>query len=312
MLDAGRLSLDRPGRRRLQHDRRRGPPRARGIYVSNCPGKNAIAVAELAFGLILALDRRMPDNVAELRAGTLEQEGVLEGARALRDGRWGCSASAASAREVIRRAAGFGMNVVLWSRRFDGQDRPMTEQEARELGVEPALRTIRSTLAPTPADVASRADILSLHLALGPETQRTGGCRAAGATQAGRDRDQHRARRGRGLCGARRRGSRRRASRRARRLRRRAGGGDGGVQRSAGVAARRLRHASHRRIDRPGAGSDCRRNRPHHPQLQGDRPGAERREPGERERPRRTCSSSATATVPACSPTSSTTCAGAI
>ena len=42
----------------------------RGIYVSNCPGKNAIAVAELAFALMLALDRRMPDNVAELRAGT--------------------------------------------------------------------------------------------------------------------------------------------------------------------------------------------------------------------------------------------------
>src|SRR3989475_11330256 len=42
---------------------------ARGIYVSNCPGKNAIAVAELAFGLILALDRRIPDNVADLRAG---------------------------------------------------------------------------------------------------------------------------------------------------------------------------------------------------------------------------------------------------
>ena len=41
----------------------------RGIYVSNCPGKNAIAVAELAMGLILSLDRRIPDNVAELRAG---------------------------------------------------------------------------------------------------------------------------------------------------------------------------------------------------------------------------------------------------
>src|SRR5262249_31525554 len=42
---------------------------ARGIYVSNCPGKNSTAVAELAFGLILALDRRIADNVAELRAG---------------------------------------------------------------------------------------------------------------------------------------------------------------------------------------------------------------------------------------------------
>src|ERR1700735_1560769 len=35
----------------------------RGIYVSNCPGKNSVAVAELAFGLILALERRIADNV---------------------------------------------------------------------------------------------------------------------------------------------------------------------------------------------------------------------------------------------------------
>src|SRR5258705_4172262 len=41
----------------------------RGIYVSNCPGKNAIAVAELTLGLILALDRRIADNVIDLRAG---------------------------------------------------------------------------------------------------------------------------------------------------------------------------------------------------------------------------------------------------
>src|SRR5690349_8438842 len=41
----------------------------RGIYVSNCPGKNAVAVAELAIGLMLALDRRIADNVIDLRAG---------------------------------------------------------------------------------------------------------------------------------------------------------------------------------------------------------------------------------------------------
>src|SRR5688500_484568 len=41
----------------------------RGIYVSNCPGKNSIAVAELAFALILALDRRVVDNAVALRRG---------------------------------------------------------------------------------------------------------------------------------------------------------------------------------------------------------------------------------------------------
>src|SRR5262245_11061176 len=42
---------------------------AKGIRVANCPGKNAVAVAELAFGLMLAMDRRIPENVADLRAG---------------------------------------------------------------------------------------------------------------------------------------------------------------------------------------------------------------------------------------------------
>ena len=42
---------------------------ARAVSVSNCPGKNAVAVAELAWGLILALDRRIPDQTADLRAG---------------------------------------------------------------------------------------------------------------------------------------------------------------------------------------------------------------------------------------------------
>src|SRR5262249_10144112 len=41
----------------------------RGIYVSNCPGRNAVAVAELTFALMLAIDRRVLDNTEALRAG---------------------------------------------------------------------------------------------------------------------------------------------------------------------------------------------------------------------------------------------------
>jgi D-3-phosphoglycerate dehydrogenase len=47
----------------------------------------------------------------------------------------------------------------------------MTEAEARELGVEEALRSVPVSMAPTPADVAARADIFSVHLALAPETR---------------------------------------------------------------------------------------------------------------------------------------------
>ena len=53
----------------------------RGIYVSNCPGKNSIAVAELAFALILALDRRSPTTSIESAKRRMEQEGVFKSAR---------------------------------------------------------------------------------------------------------------------------------------------------------------------------------------------------------------------------------------
>ena len=96
MLDAGALSLIvRAGAGYNTIDV--AAASRRGIYVSNCPGKNAVAVAELTLGLILSLDRRIPDNVAELRAGTLEQEGVREGRAACTAGRSACSATATSA-----------------------------------------------------------------------------------------------------------------------------------------------------------------------------------------------------------------------
>src|SRR3954447_6204189 len=42
---------------------------AKGVLVANVPGRNSAAVAELTMGLLLAIDRRIPDNVADLRAG---------------------------------------------------------------------------------------------------------------------------------------------------------------------------------------------------------------------------------------------------
>jgi D-3-phosphoglycerate dehydrogenase len=169
MLDSGRLSLIvRAGAGYNTIDV--AGASSRGIYVSNCPGKNAIAVAELAFALILALDRRVPDNVAELRAGKWNKQEFSK-AHGLYGQTLGVLGAGSIAQEVIRRAAGFGMNIVLWSRRYDGMDRPMNDPEARNLGIEPALRTVRIDLAPTPGDVAARADVLSLHLALGPETK---------------------------------------------------------------------------------------------------------------------------------------------
>lgn len=169
MLDAGRLALVvRAGAGYNTIDV--AGASTRGIYVSNCPGKNAIAVAELAFALILSLDRRVPDNVAELRAGKWNKKEYSK-AQGLYGKTIGLLGIGSIGQEMIRRAAGFGMNVAVWSRRFDGERRPMSDLEARELGLESALRAVRIDLAPTPGDVAAAADIVSVHLALGPDTK---------------------------------------------------------------------------------------------------------------------------------------------
>ncbi|MEO5895684.1 MAG: 3-phosphoglycerate dehydrogenase family protein [Vicinamibacterales bacterium] len=169
MLDAGRLSLIvRAGAGYNTIDV--AGASTRGIYVSNCPGKNAIAVAELAFALMLSLDRRVPDNVADLRAGHWNKKEYSK-AQGLYGKTLGLLGIGSIGQEVIRRAAGFGLNIVFWSRRFNGESRPLTEHEARELGIEAAARTVKIELAPSPADVAARADILSVHLALGSETR---------------------------------------------------------------------------------------------------------------------------------------------
>jgi D-3-phosphoglycerate dehydrogenase / 2-oxoglutarate reductase len=130
----------------------------RGIYVSNCPGKNAIAVAELAFALLLALDRRVPDNVAELRAGKWNKK-EFSHARGLFGRTMGLLGYGNIGQEMAKRAHAFGMPIVVWSRRFaTGTDRVEDQP-------------VPMQLAGSPQDVAARCDVLSVHLALSPDTK---------------------------------------------------------------------------------------------------------------------------------------------
>ena len=169
MLEAGRLSLIVRAGAGYNTIDVAGASR-RGIYVATCPGKNAIAVAELAFGLLLALDRRIPDNVTELRSGHWNKKEYSK-AQGLYGRTLVLLGVGSIGREMIRRAAGFGLDVVIWSRRFDGQNRPLNDLEARELGIESVLRSIAIQIAPTPADAVSRGDIVSVHVALSPDTK---------------------------------------------------------------------------------------------------------------------------------------------
>ena len=131
---------------------------SRGIYVSNCPGKNAIAVAELAFALLLAIDRRVPDNVSDLRAGTWNKKEYSK-ARGLFGRTLGLLGYGSIGQEMARRAHAFGMPIVVWSRRFaTGKD-------------DVANQAVPMQLAGSPAEVAARSDVLSVHLALNADTR---------------------------------------------------------------------------------------------------------------------------------------------
>ena len=126
----------------------------RGIYVSNCPGKNSIAVAELAFALILALDRRITENVIALRRGEWNKKEFSK-ARGLYGRTLGLIGVGKIGQEMIPRARAFGMPVVAWSR-------SLTPERASALGVE---------YKDSPVAVAESSDIVSVHLALNSETR---------------------------------------------------------------------------------------------------------------------------------------------
>ena len=125
-----------------------------GVFVANCPGKNAVAVAELAWALILSCDRRIPDQTVDLRAG---QWNKREYARAsgLLGRTLGIIGLGTIAREVMVRARAFGMDVIAWSR-------SLTPDRAAALGIGHAL---------TPLEVAEQSEVVSVHVASTPETK---------------------------------------------------------------------------------------------------------------------------------------------
>ncbi len=127
----------------------------RGIFVANCPGKNSVAVAELTMGLILALDRRIADNVAEARAGRWNKKKYAR-AEGLKGRRLGVVGVGSIGTAVIERAKAFDMNVIAWSR-------SLTPDAAERLGV--GRRG-------DPREVAADADVVTLHVAATPDTER--------------------------------------------------------------------------------------------------------------------------------------------
>ena len=127
----------------------------RGIFVANCPGKNSVAVAELTMGLILSLDRRIPDNVVDARAGQWNKKEYAQAA-GLKGRTMGIIGLGNIGTEVMKRARAFELNVIAWSRSLT----PEVAEEAMGIGYREG-----------PEAVARDADIVSLHVASTPETE---------------------------------------------------------------------------------------------------------------------------------------------
>lgn len=125
-----------------------------GVFVANCPGKNAVAVAELTLGLILAADRRIPDAVADLRAGRWKKK-LYGRARGLYGRTLGLVGFGHIAREVATRARAFGLQVLAYARHIDPED-------ARRFGVE-AVADLHALF--------ERSDIVSVHVPYSQSTK---------------------------------------------------------------------------------------------------------------------------------------------
>lgn len=126
----------------------------RSVFVANCPGMNSIAVAELAFAHILSLDRRIPDNVADLRNGVWNK-GEYSKADGIYGKTLGIIGMGRIGRELAMRAKAFGMQVVAWSR-------SLTPEKAEALGIHALY---------SPEAVAGASDVVSLHVASTPDTK---------------------------------------------------------------------------------------------------------------------------------------------
>lgn len=125
-----------------------------GIMVANCPGANAVAVAELTLGLMIAVDRRIPDNVNDMRNRKWSKSEYSKRALGFKGRSIGIVGSGKIGTEVARRALAFEMNVLYYHL---GRTRRLVDfPQARRTELDDLLR---------------EADVVSVHVPGGESTQ---------------------------------------------------------------------------------------------------------------------------------------------
>jgi D-3-phosphoglycerate dehydrogenase len=122
----------------------------RGISVANCPGKNSVAVAELAIGLMVSLDRKIPDNVMDFKKGTWNKAEYSK-AEGLKGKTLGVVGVGNIGREVAKRANAFDMKVY-------GYDIVRLED-------------VQLEYVDTLEDMLPKCDVISLHLPANEKTK---------------------------------------------------------------------------------------------------------------------------------------------
>ena len=120
-----------------------------GVTVCNTAGVNAIAVAEHAIALMLAVARKIPAIDRDMRGGAWPREMLTQ----LHGKTLGVFGTGSIGAHVARLGQAFGMTVLAWSARGD-------TARLESLGSAPASKQ----------DILRRADFITLHLRLTPET----------------------------------------------------------------------------------------------------------------------------------------------
>lgn len=145
---------------------------ANSVTVCNTPGRNAVAVAELAMGLLLAIDRNIPDNVADIRAGVWNKKGYSQ-ARGLMGRKIGIVGFGDIGTEMARRAAAFGLAV-------HTVDRPGRSERALQTMAELGVTKVRDL-----EELFQAVDIISIHVPSSPATTRMMGRELLGYVKPG-------------------------------------------------------------------------------------------------------------------------------
>ncbi len=135
-----------------------GAASAKGIHVANVPGRNSLAVAELAMGLMLAVDRRIPDNVVALREGHWDKKTYSSAGRGLYGSTLGIVGLGSIGLAVAQRARAFGMHLRALHRPTRSAD---SAARATDLGIK---------LLGSLPELASQVDVLTLHIPSGSDT----------------------------------------------------------------------------------------------------------------------------------------------